>query len=134
MATINGCNLPDELYYFPEKHVWVRPEEGGVVTLGMSDVAQNMAGNVLSLTVKKAGRTVPKGQSVATIESAKWVGPVPTPLTGEIVEVNEEARKNPRLLNKDPYGQGWIAELELRDANEAATLLDAGAYRALTGD
>ncbi len=92
MATINGCNIPDDLYYLTEKHVWARPESGGLVTIGMSDVAQHLAGNILSLTAKKVGRNVPKGQSVATIESAKWVGPVPAPVSGEIVEINEAAR------------------------------------------
>jgi glycine cleavage system H protein len=112
MTTINGCNIPEDLYYFPEKHVWVRPEDGGLLTIGMSDVAQHLAGNILTLTTKKVGRNIPKGQSVATIESAKWVGPVPAPVSGEIVDVNEEARKNPKLLNSDPYGQGWIIKLK----------------------
>lgn len=112
MTTINGCNIPEDLYYFPEKHVWARPDDGGLLTIGMSDVAQHLAGNILTLTAKKVGRNVPKGQSVATIESAKWVGPVPAPVSGEIVDVNEEARKNPKLLNSDPYGQGWIIKLK----------------------
>lgn len=115
MATINGCNLPDDLYYLHEKHVWVRPESGGLLTVGMNDVAQHLAGNVLSLTPKKVGRAVPKGQSVATIESAKWVGPVPAPVGGAIVEVNEAARANPKVLNQDPYGEGWIARLKPTD-------------------
>ena len=112
MATINGCNLPEELYYLVEKHVWVRTEGADVITIGMNDVAGNLAGNVLSLTAKKVGKTVPKGQSVATIESAKWVGPVPAPVSGEIVAVNEDARKDPKLVNQDPYGQGWIVKLK----------------------
>lgn len=115
MTTINGCNLPRELYYLIEKHVWARAEDGGLVTIGMNDVAQHLAGNVLSLTAKKVGRSVPKGQSVATIESAKWVGPVPAPVSGEIVEVNEAARKNPKILNLDPYGEGWIVRLKPTD-------------------
>lgn len=115
MATINGCNLPEDLYYLTEKHVWARPEGGGIVTVGISDVAQHLAGNVLSLTAKKVGRTVPRGQSVATIESAKWVGPVPTPVSGEIVEVNEAVKQNPRVLNQDPYGAGWIVRLRPAD-------------------
>lgn len=112
MPTVNGCNIPEELYYLTEKHVWVRWEAEGMVTIGITDVAQHLAGNVLAFTPKKVGRTVPKGQSLATIESAKWVGPVPAPVSGEIAEVNEAGRKNPRLLNQDPYGEGWIVKLK----------------------
>lgn len=115
MASVNGCNIPEDLYYLTEKHVWARAEGGGLVTVGLSDVAQHLAGNILSLTTKKVGRSVPKGQSVATIESAKWVGPVPAPIAGEIAEVNEAARKNPKVLNQDPYGEGWIVRLRPAD-------------------
>ncbi|MBI4635581.1 MAG: glycine cleavage system protein GcvH [Candidatus Rokubacteria bacterium] len=114
MATINNCRLPDDLYYLVDKHVWVRGPAGPsepAVTVGINDVARHLAGTVVAVTLKKAGRTVPKGQSVATIESSKWVGPVPAPVAGEIVEVNETVRKNPRILNEDPYGAGWLVKL-----------------------
>jgi len=135
MATINGCNLPEDLYYLTEKHVWARLEGGGLVTIGISDVAQHLAGNILSLTAKKVGRNVPKGQSVATIESAKWVGPVPAPVSGEIVEVNDAARKDPKVLNRDPYGEGWIVRLKPGDWDGDKAALATGqagleAYRA----
>jgi glycine cleavage system H protein len=64
------------------------------------------------VTPKKAGRPVQKGQSAATVESSKWVGPVPTPVGGEIVEANEAVRRNPALLNQDPYGEGWIVRIK----------------------
>lgn len=112
MAHINGCNLPEDLFYLIEKHVWVRSEEAGFVTVGINDVAQNLAGTVVACTPKKVGRTVPRGQSVATIESSKWVGPVPAPVSGEIAEVNEAVRKNPGILNRDPYGAGWLVKLK----------------------
>jgi glycine cleavage system H protein len=109
---VNGCNLPEDLYYLIEKHVWARPAEGGLLSIGINDVAQNLAGNILACTPKKAGRSVPRGQSVATIESSKWVGPVPSPVSGEILEVNEAVRRTPRILNQDPYGEGWIVKLK----------------------
>jgi glycine cleavage system H protein len=127
MTTISGCNIPEELYYLTEKHVWARPESGSLVTVGMSDVAQHLAGNILTLTTKKVGRNVPKGQSVATIESAKWVGPVPAPVSGEIVEVNEAVRSNPKLLNSDPYGEGWIVRLKPADWEGEKAALATGA-------
>lgn len=112
MALVNDCRLPEDLYYLVEKHVWVRVAEGGTVTVGIDDVAQNLAGTIVSCTPKKAGRAVPKGQSLATIESSKWVGPVPNPVAGEIVEVNEAVRKSPGILNQDPYGQGWLVRVK----------------------
>ena len=112
MVTLFDCNLPDDLYYLVDKHVWLRVSGDGPVTVGINDVAQNLAGPIVSCTPKKAGRTVPKGQSVATIESSKWVGPVPAPVGGEIVEVNEAVRKNPGILNRDPYGEGWLVRLQ----------------------
>lgn len=111
MATLFNCKLPEDLYYLVDKHVWLRVSAEGPVTVGINDVAQSLAGPIVSCTPKKAGRTVPKGQSVATIESSKWVGPVPAPVSGEIVEVNEAVRKAPGILNRDPYGEGWLVRL-----------------------
>jgi glycine cleavage system H protein len=112
MAVVNNCQLPEELHYWVDKHVWVRVAADGPVTVGIDDVARHLAGTVVAVTPKRAGRAVPKGQSVATIESSKWVGPVPAPVSGEIVEVNEAVRRNPRLLNEDPYGEGWIVRVK----------------------
>jgi glycine cleavage system H protein len=111
MAQVNGCDLPEDLYYLVERHVWARPAEGGLLTVGINDVAQNLAGSIVACTPKKAGRAVPRGQSVATIESSKWVGPVPSPASGEIAQVNEAVRKDPGILNRDPYGAGWLVKL-----------------------
>ncbi|OGL05039.1 MAG: glycine cleavage system protein H [Candidatus Rokubacteria bacterium RIFCSPLOWO2_02_FULL_68_19] len=135
MATIFNCKLPEDLYYLVDKHVWLRPAADGPVTVGISDVARHLAGTIVAVTPKKAGRAVPKGQSVATIESSKWVGPVPAPVSGEIVEVNETVRKNPRLVNEDPYGAGWLVKLRPSawDAERAGLVTGSAgleAYRA----
>lgn len=114
MAVVRNCNLPEELYYIVEKHVWARPENG-VVTVGMTDVAQNLAKTIISVTPKAAGKTVAKGKSLATVESSKWVGPVPSPVSGEIVEVNAAVVQAPSTLNADPYGEGWIAKVAAAD-------------------
>lgn len=111
MALVNDCRLPEDLYYLVDKHVWVRVADGGAVTIGIDDVARHLAGTVVAVTPKRPGRAIPKGQSVATIESSKWVGPVPAPVGGEIVEVNEAVRRNPGIINQDPYGDGWIVKL-----------------------
>jgi glycine cleavage system H protein len=134
MATVNHCNLPEELYYLVDKHVWARPEDG-VVVVGLTDVAQNLAKSIISVTLKRTGRKLAKGKSLGTVESGKWVGPVPAPVAGEIAEVNEALTADPGLLNRDPYGDGWIAKLAPDDWDtDAADLLTGqpglDAYRA----
>lgn len=122
MANINGCNLPEDLFYLVEKHVWARFSDG-TVTVGLTDVAQNMAKTIISVTTKGAGKPIKRGKSLATVESGKWVGPVPSPVEGDLVEVNSALSSSPSLLNSDPYGQGWIAKVAPADwAEDMATL------------
>lgn len=114
MATVNNCNIPEDLYYLVERHVWARYEEGSV-TIGITDVAQNLAKTIISITPKKVGKEVSKGKSVATVESGKWVGSVPSPVAGAIAEINQAVVSDPAIVNNDPYGEGWIARLEPTD-------------------
>jgi glycine cleavage system H protein len=115
MTTILGCKIPEDLHYLVEKHVWARREEDGLVVIGLTDVAQHLAKGIISVTTKRVGRSLVKGKSVATVESSKWVGPVPVPVGGELVEVNQALSSDPTLLNRDPYGDGWIAKLRADD-------------------
>lgn len=136
MAIVRNCNIPEDLYYLVDKHVWARPEAEGLVTIGVTDAAQHLAGKVVAVTPKKVGRPVQKGQSVATVESSKWVGPVPTPVSGEIVEANDAVRQNPALLNHDPYEAGWIVRIKPSnwDGDRAGLVMGAEgveAYRQL---
>ena len=124
MATVRGCNIPEDRYYWVEKHAWVRLEADDTVTIGITDVAQHMARGILTATPKDVGRTVQKGKGAGTLESGKWVGPVTSPITGEIVEVNEAVKAKPALLNEDPYGAGWFVRVKVNDwAGESASLL-----------
>src|SRR3990172_5483815 len=124
MATVRGCNIPEDRYYWVEKHAWARLEADGTVTIGITDVAQNMAKGIVNATPKEAGRTVQKGKSAGTLESGKWVGPVTSPITGEIAEVNEAVKGRPALINEDPYGAGWFVKLKPVDwAGESVALL-----------
>ena len=127
MSTVNGCNIPEDLYYWPEKHVWARPESDGTVTVGITDVAQNLAKRFISCTIKKTVKPLEKGKSVATVESGKWVGPVPLPVAGEIVATNDAAGKTPSMINDDPYGAGWVARIKPKDweADKAALVTGA---------
>lgn len=110
MASVKGCNIPEDRHYWVEKHVWVQ-REGDRVKVGITDVAQHLAKKVVAVTPKKVGKSIKKGKSVATVESGKWVGPVPTPVAGEIVEINGALSGDPELVNHDPYEAGWIVKL-----------------------
>jgi glycine cleavage system H protein len=128
MATVRGCNIPEDRYYWVEKHAWARPEADGMVTIGITDVAQHMAKGIVNATPKEPGRTVQKGKSAGTLESGKWVGPVTSPITGEIVMVNEAVKVKPALINEDPYGEGWFVKIKPTDwAGESAALVTGDA-------
>lgn len=122
MATVRGFDLPEELHYVVEKHVWARRLEDGTVRIGMTDVAQHLAKKVIVVRPKAVGKTLAKAQSAGTVESGKWVGPVPAPVAGEVVMVNDELVATPSLLNDDPYGRGWL--LALRPSNWEADSSD----------
>ncbi len=125
MPQVNNCNLPEDLYYVVAKHVWAR-RDGELVTVGMTDVAQNLAKTIIAVTPKAAGKAVQKGRNIATVESGKWVGPVPAPVSGEIVEVNHDLATSPSLINSDPYGAGWVARLRPSDWDTDAADLATG--------
>jgi glycine cleavage system H protein len=128
MATVRGCNIPEDRYYWVEKHVWARLETDDTVTIGITDVAQNMAKGIVNATPKDAGRTVQKGKSAGTLESGKWVGPVTSPVTGEIMAVNETMKAKPSLINSDPYGEGWFVRVKPADwAGDSAALVTGDA-------
>lgn len=115
MAEINGCNIPEDLFYWPEKHVWARPEDDATVTVGVTDVAQFLAKKIISALPKPAGRPAKKGRSLGTIESGKWVGPVTSPVSGEITETNPAMAGDPSIINRDPYGDGWYVRVRPSD-------------------
>ena len=123
MASVRGCNLPDELLYDVENHIWYREMPDGNVKLGMTAVATAMAGQLVAYTPKKVGRGVDAGKSCATVESGKWVGQAKSVVAGTVAEVNEELAAKPALANEDPYGAGWLVVLKPTDwAGVKATL------------
>jgi glycine cleavage system H protein len=127
MANIRGCDLPENLYYYTDKHIWVKPLEGKLVRVGMNAVAAKLTGGKLTavtVSARKVGKEIQQGKSVATIESSKFVGPVPAPVTGVLVRGNEKLADDPNLTISDPYGEGWIAEMEASDwGTEKGSLL-----------
>lgn len=125
MATVANCNIPDDLWYMVDKHVWARPDDG-LVVVGLTDVAQHLANNIISVTPKAPGRRIAQGKSLATVESSKWVGPVPSPVDGELVEVNEALASDPGIVNREPYGAGWIAKVRPETWDPGAAGLVSG--------
>jgi glycine cleavage system H protein len=115
MANVRGCNLPDELLYDVDNHIWYREVGDGSVKLGMTSVATAMAGQLVAFTPKKVGRSVETGKSCATVESGKWVGPAKSAAAGSVAAVNEAMVAKPSLANEDPYGAGWLVILKPAD-------------------
>jgi glycine cleavage system H protein len=126
MAEVKGCQLPEDVYYWPEKHVWARLEPDGTVKVGMTDIAQFLAKSIVSVTPRGAGKKLKRGKSVGTVESGKWVGPVNTPVSGAVLEVNDEVLANPKLINSDPYGEGWVVRIQPDDWEGEKTSLVIG--------
>lgn len=127
MANVRGCNLPDELLYDVDNHIWYQETGDGNVKLGMTAVATAMAGQLVAYTPKKTGRSVEAGKSCATVESGKWVGPAKAAFNGTVVSVNDELAAKPALANDDPYGAGWLVILKPADWAAAKSALTPGA-------
>lgn len=115
---IRGCVILKNLYYAVDDHSWIKVNDDGTVTAGMTDVAQNMAGPILHARTKKVGTVRGKGKPLATVESSKWVGPVKSPVSGEIIAVNEKLGEDAQLINRSPYKQGWLVKLKPTSLDE----------------
>jgi len=122
-------DVPEDLRYSRE-HEWVRLN-GSVARIGITDFAQDSLGDVVFVQLPDVGLDVVAGAGVSEIESTKSVSDVYVPLTGSVSAVNEALAEQPELVNQDPYGTGWMFELEVTDVSEVDALLDAAAYRAL---
>ena len=118
---------PDDLLYHRE-HDWARIEDGEAV-LGITWFAQDSLGELVHYEAPEAGAHVAKDATYGEVESVKAVSDLISPLSGEIVEVNQKVVDAPETVNEDPYGDGWLVRIRLHDASEAEGLLDAAAYR-----
>ena len=115
MTQVRGCELPDELLYDVENNIWYRENEDETITVGMTSVATAMAGQIVAITPKRAGRKVQPGRSCAIVESGKWVGPAKLLSGGEVVEVNSDIVSTPGLANSEPYSGGWLLKIRVDD-------------------
>ncbi|MFQ5834759.1 MAG: glycine cleavage system protein GcvH [bacterium] len=111
MAKIKGYDFPDDLYYHQE-HAWAKVEEGKKVRVGMSDFFQKEAGDVVYVDLPFEGDEVEQGETCGKIQSSKWIGKLVSPVSGTILEVNSDLEDESTLVNKDPYGKGWIMVVE----------------------
>jgi glycine cleavage system H protein len=123
---------PDELRYHPE-HDWARIE-GDEATLGITWYAQDSLGELVHFEPPDAGATIAKDASYGEVESVKAVSDLITPLSGEVIEINQKVVDAPETVNEDPYGEGWLVRIRFSDPAEAEALLDAAAYRQLLQD
>lgn len=122
-------SIPKELRY-TQTHEWVRPEGDGIFTIGITEHAQELLGEMVFVEVPDVGDEVSTGDDVAVAESVKAASDVYAPVSGEIVAVNEELDDSPELVNSDPYGDGWLYKIKAEDAGEVEGLMDADGYAA----
>ncbi|WP_419207002.1 glycine cleavage system protein GcvH [Photobacterium leiognathi subsp. mandapamensis] len=115
---------------FTSSHEWVRDNGDGTVTVGISDHAQGLLGDVVFVDLPEIGDTTDAGNAFSLVESVKAASDIYAPITGEVVAINEDLEDSPELVNDEPYEGGWIATIKLSDTDELAELIDAKAYLA----
>jgi glycine cleavage system H protein len=122
-------NIPVDLKY-AKSHEWARANDDGTVTVGISDSAQDQLGDMVFVELPEVGASVTAEEACAVVESVKAASDVYAPVSGEIVEVNENLGDGPEIVNQDPYGEGWIFRMQPSDADAVGGLMDAEAYGA----
>ncbi len=125
MKELHELNLPDDLFYTKE-HEWAKAD-GDLILVGISDYAQDQLGDIVFVEMPEVGDSFNGGDEFGTLESVKAVSELYIPISGEIVEVNEELEDTPELINKDPYG-GWIIKIKPENMEELQELLDRDSY------
>lgn len=124
--------VPEDLLY-TEEHEYVK-REGDEVVVGITDYAQNELSDVVFVELPETGNSFAKMEAFGTIEAVKAVSELYSPISGEVVAVNEKLEEDPAVVNRDPYGDGWMIRLKVNDTSELDDLLDAGAYKDLISE
>jgi glycine cleavage system H protein len=122
-------NIPENLKYTKD-HEWIRVE-GDEAYVGITDYAQGELGDIVFIEIETEGEELAKEEVFGTIEAVKTVSDMFMPIGGEVVEVNGKLEESPEVVNKDPYGDGWLIKIKLADTSELDELLDAAAYKTL---
>ncbi|MGL1956568.1 MAG: glycine cleavage system protein GcvH [Colwellia sp.] len=120
-------NIPSELKY-ATSHEWVRNEGDDIVTIGITEHAQGLLGDMVFVELPEVGDSVTTGDDICVAESVKAASDIYAPITGEVIEVNEDLEDSPELVNADAFGDGWLFKLKIEDARELENLLDAEGY------
>jgi len=115
---------------FAESHEWVRDNGDGTITMGISSHAQGLLGDVVFVDLPEVGDSTEAGETFSLVESVKAASDIYAPVTGEIVEINEELEDSPELINEEPYEGGWIAKIKVTDVEELSKLIDGEKYLA----
>ncbi|MFA5529692.1 MAG: glycine cleavage system protein GcvH [Thiohalomonadaceae bacterium] len=126
-------NVPANLKY-AQSHEWVRLETDGSVTVGITEHAQELLGDMVYVELPDAGRTLTAGKECAVVESVKAASDVYAPIAGEVIAVNDAVTGAPDIVNKDPYGEGWLFRLKPADTAELDKLLDAAGYERVVAE
>ena len=121
--------IPGDLKY-AKTHEWVRMNDDGTVTIGVTDNAQEQLGDMVYVEVPEAGRILEREEACAVVESVKAASDVYSPVAGDVIEVNEALAESPESVNQQPYGDGWLLRLKPADSGELDALMDAGGYQA----
>lgn len=122
--------LPKELRYL-ETHEWVRHEGDGIVTIGITDHAQDSLGDVVFIELPEVGQVLDAGEEAGVVESVKAASDIYAPVSGEVIAINDMLEDEPEAINNSPYGDGWFFKIRLSDPTELDGLLDADGYRAV---
>ena len=122
------ADIPNNLKFL-ESHEWARVEEDGTVTVGISDHAQELLGDIVFVELPEVGKEISQSADIAIVESVKAASDVYSPLSGEVTEINEALNDNPEIINTSPYDDGWFFKIKPQDISEMEKLLDAGAYK-----
>ena len=112
MVKVGEYELREDLSYWSKGQTWAKLESDGRVRVGLTDLAQGLAGKIRFIRIQRPGKSIDQGKGFATMETGKWVGPLEAPISGTIEEINPALRRKPQALNSDPYGDGWIAVLK----------------------
>lgn len=123
-------DTPDDLYY-TDDHEWLRIENG-TATVGITDFAQSELGDIVFVELEPAGTELGQDDIFGTVEAVKTVSELYMPVSGTITAINDELELSPEIVNEDPYGEGWMIELELSAPDQVDSLMDAGAYEEVT--
>ena len=122
-------NVPQDLK-FTQDHEWIRAE-GDFAFVGITDYAQSNLGDIVFLEIETVGETLAKGEAFGNIEAVKAVEELYMPVSGKVLEINPALETSPEVVNKDPYGEGWMVKIKMNDSSELGSLLDAAAYAKL---